>query len=292
MMLKKFRFLLSFLLFATVVQAQDSSLLTLLNDSATKQVIYVTGAFKATQIINTPTIEAPARKSLQFMIMHRFGKLNDGLYELFGLDNADIRFALDYGISDRLAIGIGRSSHEKVYDGSLKYKLLRQREHGMPLSASIYGIIANTTLKYEDKPYLNATYRTMFTTQLLLARKMTSRLSLQLTPAWLHFNLVPTKEDQNDVFAVGIGGRMKVSKRMSINAEYNYLPPDQLVSTDIHNSISAGLDLETGGHVFQLVFTNSVGMIAPYYLAKTEGTWGNGNIYFGFNITRIFNFKK
>jgi opacity protein-like surface antigen len=292
MMLKKIQFLLSFLLCAAFAQAQDSSLLSLLNDSASTQPMYVTGTFKATQIINTPTVEAPARKSLQFMIMHRFGKLNEGAYALFGLDNAEIRFALDYGITDRLAIGIGRSSYEKVYDASLKYKLLRQREHGMPFSASIYGLIANTTLRYDDKTYLNTKYRTMYTTQLLLASKLTPRLSLQLTPAWIHFNLVPTKEDQNDVFAVGIGGRMKVTKRMSINAEYNYLPSGQLVSTKQYNSLSGGLDLETGGHVFQLVFTNSVGMIAPYYLAKTQGSWGNGDIYFGFNITRIFNFKK
>jgi hypothetical protein len=291
-MLKKFQFLLTFLICANMAKAQDSSLLTLLNDSATAQKPYVTGTFKATQIINTPTVEAPARQSLQFMIMHRFGKLNEGAYAFFGLDNAVIRFALDYGITDRLAVGIGRSSHEKVYDASLKYKLLRQREKGTPFSVSVYGLIANTRLRYSDKLFLNTKYRTMYTTQLLLASKINSRLSLQVTPAWIHFNLVPTRKDQNDVFAVGIGGRLKVTKRMSLNAEYDYLPSDQLVSTNTKNSLSAGLDIETGGHVFQLVFANSVGMIAPYYLAKTDGNWGKGDIYFGFNITRIFNFKK
>jgi hypothetical protein len=275
------------------MQAQDSSLLALLNDSATNQpALYTSGTFKATQIVNTPTVEAPARQSLQFMIMHRFGKLNEGGYELFGLDNAVIRFALDYGVTDNLSIGIGRSSHEKVYDASLKYKLLRQKDRGMPVSLSVYGLLANTRLKYTDKPYLNTKYRTMYTTQLLLARKMNPNLSLQLSPAWLHFNLVPAPQDKNDVFALGVGGRMKLTKRMSLNAEYNYLPPDQLVTAKIYNSLSAGLDIETGGHVFQLIFSNSVGMTAPYYIAKTEGDWGNGDIYFGFNITRIFNFKK
>lgn len=273
-------------------QAQDSLLLNLLNDSATNYTLYTTGTFKATQIVNTPTVEAPARKTLQFMIMHRFGKLNEGGYELFGLDNAVIRFALDYGVSDNLSIGIGRSSHEKVYDASLKYKLLRQKEQGMPVSLSFYGLVANTRLKYSDKPYLNTKYRTMYTTQLLLARKISSSLSIQVSPAWIHFNLVPTPQDNNDVFAVGIGGRVKLNKRMSLNADYNYLSPDQLVTNTIYNSLSAGLDIETGGHVFQLIFSNSVGMTAPYYIAKTEGDWGNGDIYFGFNITRIFNFKK
>lgn len=292
-MLKKILIICSFVSFSGVAFAQDSSLLNLLNDSTDGNAASViTGTFKATQIVNTPTIEAPAKQSLQFMIMHRFGKLNEGGYELFGLDNAVIRFALDYGVTEKLSVGIGRSSHEKVYDASVKYKLLRQKESGMPVSVSVYGLLANTRLRYSDKPYLNTKYRTMYTTQLLLARKMNSKLSLQLAPAWIHFNLVPTPQDQNDVFAISVGGRMKLTKRMSVNAEYNLLPSGQLVTTKTYNSLSAGLDLETGGHVFQLIFSNSVGMIAPYYLAKTEGNWGKGDIYFGFNITRIFDFKK
>lgn len=290
---KKSLIILNFLICTGAVHAQDSSLLSLLQDSvATSQASYLTGTFKATQIINTSTVEAPAKRTLQFMIMHRFGKLNEGGYALFGLDNAVIRFALDYGITNRLAVGIGRSSHEKVYDASLKYKLLRQQEHKVPLSVSLYGLVANARLHYSDKPYLNFKYRTLYTTQLLLARKMSPNVSLQLAPAWIHFNLVPTAQDKNDVFALGIGGRMKITKRMSINADYNYLPSGQVASTSIYNSLSAGLDIETGGHVFQLVFSNSEGMIAPYYLTKTDGSWGNGDIYFGFNITRIFNFQK
>jgi opacity protein-like surface antigen len=244
--------------------------------------------FKATQIVNTPTIESPAKHDLQFMIMHRFGRVNEGAYALFGLDNATIRFALDYGLTDRLMVGIGRSSFEKVYDASLKYKIIRQKENGIPVSISAFGMIANTTVKYSNKPYLNAKYRTMYTSQLLIARKFSSNLSLQVTPSWIHFNLVPTPKDKNDVFALGLGGRMKVSKRISINAEYNYLPSKQVVSTNVFNSLSMGVDIETGGHVFQLIFSNSQGMIPPYYLAKTSGDWGKGDIYFGFNITRIF----
>lgn len=291
-MLKKIVTVCGLISLCSAAGAQDSSLLSLLDDAAAVQAVPVTGTFKATQIVNTPTVEAPAKKNLQFMIMHRFGRLNEGGYELFGLDNAVIRFALDYGLTDKLSVGIGRSSHEKVYDASLKYKLLRQKEQGIPVSLSFYALVANTRLKYSDKSYLNTKLRTMYTTQLLLARKFSPNLSLQLAPAWLHFNLVPAPQDKNDVFAIGIGGRMKLTKRMSLNAEYNYLPPDQLVTERIYNSLSAGLDIETGGHVFQLIFSNSVGMTAPYYLAKTTGDWGNGDIYFGFNITRIFNFRK
>lgn len=292
-MLKKTILSFCLLFVFAFVQAQDSTLLALLEDTASgHEHSVVSSTFKATQIVNTPTIESPAKKALQFMIMHRFGRINEGAYALFGLDNATIRFALDYGITDRLAIGIGRSSFEKVYDASLKYKVLQQRENGLPFSVSAFGMIANTTQKYSDRPYLNARYRTMYTSQLLIARKFSPNLSLQVTPSWIHFNLVPTPKDKNDVFALGIGGRMKVSRRISINAEYNYLPPNQMVSSEVFNSLSMGVDIETGGHVFQLVFSNSQGMIPPYYVAKTTGDWRKGDIYFGFNITRIFDLKS
>lgn len=279
----------------TVVSAQDSSLLAMLNDSLSSNAKpeVVTGTFKATQIVNTPTVESPAKRTLQFLIMHRFGELSDGAYELFGLDNAEIRFGLDYGISDRFSLGIGRSSLDKTYDANLKYKLVRQTTGRSPVSVSLYELLAHTTFpKTSDKPYMTARYRTSYTSQLLIARKFNRSLSLQLSPSFIHYNMVATAKDKNDVFALGIGGRMKVTNRMSLNAEYNYLPSNQVISSRVYNSLSLGLDIETGGHVFQLVFTNSRGMIAPYYLAKTAGTWNDGNIYFGFNISRAFNFNK
>lgn len=279
---------------ATGLFAQDSSLLKLLNDSMDVQSGHfpVTGTFKATQLINLPTTESPARKNLQFLIMHRFGKLNDGAYALFGLDNAEIRFGLDYGITDRLSVGAGRSSFDKTFDGSLKYKVLQQSGSGMPVSLSAYGLVTHFTQRYSDKPYLNARYRTSYTAQLLLARKFNSNLSLLLAPAFTHINLVPMPQDKNDIFTLSAGGRYKITRRMAISAEYNYLFNNQVVSTNVSRSLSFGWDIETGGHVFQLVFSNSRGMIGPYYLTKTSGTWGNGDIYFGFNISRNFNWNK
>ncbi len=282
------------LIMAMPALAQDSTLLQQLEDSMQEQwqQDLSAGTFKATQIINTPTVESPGKNGLQFLIMHRFGRLNEGAYALFGLDNANIRFGLDYGLTDRVSIGVGRSSLDKTYDASIKWKALQQTEGKMPVTASLYGLLAYTTLRYPDKPYITSKYRTSYVSQLLLARKFNSRLSLQLSPTWLHFNLVPTPQDKNDLFALGVGGRMKITKRISINGEYNYLPTDQVRSTEIHHSVSFGFDIETGGHVFQLVFTNSGGMTAPYYLAKTPGLWGDGDIFFGFNISRAFSFKK
>lgn len=275
--------------------AQDSSLLHMLNDSmaANKTRTYVSGTFKATHIINTQTIESPAQDNLNFVIQHRFGQLNSGSYNFFGLDNATLRLGLDYGITDRLAVGIGRSSYLKTFDGYLKYKLLRQTESGgMPVSVSLLGSVQDYTQDMPEETYLNTKYRTGYATELLIARKFSSRLSLQVTPTWLHYNLVPTVKDKNDVIAVGLGGRVKITNRMSIDGEYDIVPSNQVVSTSVHNSFSLGWDIETGGHVFQLVFSNSQSMLETQYLTQTTGTWGKGDIYFGFNISRNFNLKK
>lgn len=292
-MVKKFFGAVLFIASCTCSFAQDSSLLKMIDDSlmaGNRDVVKST--FKATHIVNTPTIESPGRKGLEFLIMHRFGRVNEGAYALFGLDNASIRFGLDYGIDDRFSIGIGRSSLDKTYDASFKWKLLQQTKNKMPVSMSLYGLATNTTLRYPDKPYIKGKYRMAYQSSLLIARKFSSNLSLQFTPSWIHFNLVPTVLDKNDLIALGLGGRMKLSKRVSINAEYNYLPSEAVVSTNVHNSLSFGIDIETGGHVFQLIFSNSEGMIGPAYLAKTTGEWGDGDIFFGFNISRAFNMKK
>lgn len=287
------QFFLIFTLSIRVI-AQDSSWAKVLDDSLllTGEASVVRGTFKATQIINTPTVEAPGKNGLQFLIMHRFGRINEGGYALFGLDNAVIRFGLDYGINDRFSIGVGRSSLEKTYDASFKWKIFRQTENKMPVTVSLYELVTRTTLKYSDKPYFTGKYRNAYESALLIARKFSPKFSLQLTPIWLHYNLVASSQDRNDVVALGLGGRMKLSKRISLNAEYNLLPSDPVVSTDIFHSLSFGLDVETGGHVFQLIFSNSEGMIGPYYLGKTTGNWGDGDIFFGFNISRAFHLKK
>lgn len=289
-------FFIFFCLFAaTELRAQDNSLLNMLNDSmsAHKGKSYVTGTFKAEYIINTQTVESPANGNLNFVIQHRFGQLNSGSYNFFGLDNATLRLGLDYGITDDLDVGIGRSSYLKTFDGYLKYKLLKQTEGPqMPLSVSVLGTVTDYTQDEPTETYLDMRLRTAYSVQLLLARKFSRWLSLQLSPTWLHYNLVPTVEDKNDVFALGLGGRVKITKRMSIDAEYDIVPTRQVVSTSVHNSLSLGWDIETGGHVFQLVFSNSQSMLPTQYLAQTTGTWGKGDIYFGFNISRNFNLKK
>ncbi len=291
--------ILCLLIFVTGIKyanAQDSTLLNMLNDSlySNAKRTYVTGTFKATHIVNMQTIEQPAKGALSFVIQHRFGQLNSGSYNFFGLDNATLRLGFDYGITDRLAAGVGRSSYLKTFDGYLKYKLLRQTDGSgkIPVSVSVLGTICNYTQKIPDKPYLNANYRTAYTGQLLIAKKINRRLSLQIVPTYLHYNLVPTVYDKSNLFVIGSGLRVKVTKRSSINIEYNYLPDNQVVSTKAKNSFSLGYDIETGGHVFQLVLSNSQSMVESQYLTQTAGSWSKGDIYFGFNISRDFKISK
>ena len=293
--MNKFIFILMAVVSFQRLRAQDSTLLHMLNDSmeANTGKGYVSGTFKATHIINMQTVESTAAGALSFVIQHRFGKLNSGSYNFFGLDNATLRLGLDYGITDRLNVGIGRSSYLKTFDGFVKYKLLQQTVGlQMPVSVSVLGTITNYTQRITGKEYLTANLRTAYSGQLLIARKFSRILSLEIIPTYLHYNLVPTVADKNDVFALGMGGLVKITRRMSINAEYDYLPSKQVVSTTVHNSFSLGWDIETGGHVFQLVFSNSQSMLETQYLTQTDGTWGKGDIYFGFNISRNFNLKK
>lgn len=255
---------------------------------------YTTATFKTTRLINGHTVENVGKGVLDFKISHRFGKLNNGSYDLFGLDNATMRMGFDYGITNYLMIGIGRSTFEKTYDAFFKIKLLRQSKgkRNMPITLSYVPTIALKTLKFEDPDRENYyTSRLYFTHQLIIGRKFSEGTSIQLMPTYVHRNLVKYAAESNELFAVGIGGRQKITKRISLNAEYYYQVPGYKL-TGTTNSLSLGFDIETGGHVFQLHFTNSRGMNERTFISETTGEWGKGDIYFGFNISRVFTIGK
>lgn len=285
---------LVFLLFfagLTGLRAQDD-LLSLLDEEET--VEYVTASFKTNRVINLHSLENTAGGVLDFKISHRFGMLNQGAYDLFGLDNATIRLGFDYGVTDRLTIGIGRSSFEKTYDGFLKYKFLRQStgKRNMPLSAAFFASTAIQTLRWANPDRENYfSSRLFYTYQLILGSKLNESVSLQLSPTVVHRNLVRTTQESNDVLALGIGGRVKLTKRVSLNAEYIYVAPDQL-APGFRNALSLGFDIETGGHVFQLHFTNATSMIEKGFVTQTTGDWTDGGIHFGFNVSRVFSIVK
>lgn len=270
--------------------AQD--LLSLIEEEPTTD--YATASFKTNRVINLHSLENTAEGVLDFKISHRFNTIDEGFYDLFGLDGATIRLGLDYGISDRLQIGMGRSTYEKSYDGYLKYKLLRQSSGArkVPLTVAFLATASAQTLRDADPerptPFWN---RFGYAFQMILGRKFSESFSLQLSPTLLHRNMVATRQEKNDVLALGLGARQKITKRLAINLEYIYVFPDQLAD-DFRNSLSIGFDIETGGHVFQLHFTNSRPMIENGFIGGTTGSWEDGTIHFGFNISRVFTLKK
>lgn len=271
-----------------------NSLLAMLDTMAkptTKEL--VTATFKSSRIVNGQSTELVKPKHLEFRISHRFGSIRGGLYEFFGLDNAVTRLALEYGINDRMMIGLGRSSYLKTVDGFYKVKLLRQKEHGMPITAAFFTSATISTLK-NNTPNYRFDSRLNYTFQLLLASKISESISLQLSPTLVHRNLVPSKTYPNDLFAIGIGGRAKISRRVSINIEYYYrvLSKEYRAIDPYHNSLSVGFDIDTGGHIFSLHFTNSRPQQEPGFIGETSQDWLKGDFSFGFNITRQFYLGK
>jgi hypothetical protein len=285
----KHLYLLAALLSAHLAKAQEQpSLLDLLGEET--RVDYATASFKTTRIINAQSIENVASGVLDLKISHRFGTLNSGAYDLFGLDNAFIRLGLDYGITDNLMVGLGRSTFQKAIDGFVKYRLLRQQTGSriVPVTVTWHSAIAANMLRWSDPERDNRfAQRLAYTHQLLIGSKLSNSTSLMLLPTLVHRNLVATRGESNDVWALGIGGRQKVTRRIALTAEYFHVLPNQL-TTGRYNPLSLGIDVETGGHVFQLHFTNSTGVNDPAYLTETTGQWGKGDIHFGFNVSRVF----
>ena len=278
--------------FSMGLNAQDD-LLAELNQTQDTAVVEVESTFKSSRIINGHSVEMRDGGVLEFLISHRFGRINDGIQEFFGLDDSNIRLGLELGITPNLNIGIGRSSFEKQYDGFIKYRILKQKSgaRSFPITAVVFSSIAINTLEDLPDRDLDFTNRTNYTYQVLLARKFSSNFSMQITPTLVHKNLVPGPEDDNDLWALGFGGRQKVSNRVSINAEYFWVF-NQHDNEDLSNALALGVDIETGGHVFQLHITNSRAMIEKGFITETDGDFFGGDLHFGFNISRVFNVGK
>jgi hypothetical protein len=293
--MRLFYIIILFLLFPYALFAQND-LMDLLDENTPPEINYATATFKSTRVMNGHSIEKMPPGQLDVRISHRFGTLNSGSYELFGLDQSSVHFGLEYGIFNWLMIGVGRGTYEKTYDGFAKFTILRQSSGAriMPVSVSILSSAAATSVKWADTSRTNyLSSRFSFVHQLLIARKINQSFSVQLSPVFVHRNLVATELDPNDLFAIGAGGRMKITKRISFNAEYYYLLNSKsYMSQDVFNPLSLGFDIETGGHVFQLIFTNSLAMTEKGFIGETTGSWLKGDIHFGFNISRVFTLKK
>jgi hypothetical protein len=288
------RYILLFFLASLQLTAQDTAedLLSGFADNNARD--YATNAFKSPRVINGNSIEMLPFGVLDFRILHRFGELSGGGYELFGLDQASMRMGLDYGISKNLMVGIGRSTFKKEVDGFVKYRLLWQSTGKTNIPVSVIwasGMTINGLKTPEAQVETTFDRRLSYYHQLIIGRKFSDRFSLQVAPMVVHRNLAPSIVDPNDVFAVGIGGRWKFTKRVALTWDGYYTI--NAFANDIKRiPLSLGVDIETGGHVFQLHLSNSTGMNERAFLLDENGNWAAGNIRLGFNISRWFQIQN
>ncbi len=276
----------------TKLFAQDDLLAMVGEDKPTKELVKY--AFKSPRVINAHSMEFLNPGTLDFRILHRFGQLDQGYKNFFGLDQASMRMGFDYGIAKSLMVGLGRSTFKKEVDGYLKFAPIRQAtgHHSFPFSVvAVAGMTINTT------PFADTSIQNYFTSrlayyfQLIIGRKFSESFTLQFSPTMVHNNIVPLSTQPNDIYALGIGGRLKLSKRLALTWDYSYLF-NGIEQNINYNPLSVGIDIETGGHVFQLHFSNTTGMNERAFITETTNTWGKGEIRFGFNLSRVFQIKK
>jgi len=304
----KYTLIISVALFSTQITFAQDDLLSIVEKKQPKQKEYVNNAFKSSRVINGHSMEFIGKGVLDTRILHRFGLINTGAKNLFGLDQANMRIGFDYGISKDLTIGVGRSNVGKELDGFIKYRLVQQSKGGKKSSPVSVVLISGMT--YSGLPFAEPgnpgnffSNKMGFYNQVIIGRKFSERISFQLTPTHVHLNLVPRNIDANDIFAIGTGARLKLSKRIAFVVDYHYILKD--LSRDIVtfsegeteaktqvdkyvNPLAIGFDIETGGHVFQLHFSNSTGMNEKSFITNTTNKWGKGEIRFGFNLSRVF----
>ena len=279
--------------------AQADSLMDMLNagDKASQKQ-YATATFKSTRVIDGSSVENLGAGVLDFRISHRFGRISDGVQNFYGLDNATTMINVDYGINRWLMVGLAHSAFNKEDQGFVKAKILRQEKTSMPVTLSYYGSVAVETMPAPSLPAGDTWHnsnRLAFTNQLFVARKFNERISLQLMPTIVHYNLVDSTKFSNNTIAMGVAGRVKLTKRFAITGEYYY----RLNNTDMlvagqktYNALSLGVDIETGGHVFQFMITNAQGMTERTFIGQTTDQWGKGQLHIGFNISRVFTVVK
>jgi len=242
-------------------------------------------SFKALQVVTAQSTKMPTKKEFYLDISHRFGDVSDGFKNFFGLDNATTKLGVIYGLRDWLALSASRHTYQKTYEFGAKYRLIKQEKES-PVDIVGYNVLdINSELKKNDFPKLEFADRFAYLSQLLISRRFTENLTLQLMPSYIHKNLIEPTIDSKNLFSTGLGGRYKISKRVSINAEYFYNFEDK---NFYKNPLSVGMDIDTGGHVFQLVFSNSQANTETGYISNATGNWGKGHFFFGFNLYRVF----
>ncbi len=290
MTLKNTIALLFVVFMAGQLQAQDDLLNQLDSIKPTEKQVEM-AAFKGLQVCSMQSTKLPIKGEWYFLVSHRFGDLKEGINNFFGLDNALTRIGGIYGVANWLSVGASRHTFNKTFELSTKYMLVSQKTDGFPISIVGYNSMDINSSKFdkEEFPNFSNTNRLAYTSQLLISRKFNESVSFEINPIWVHKNLYDAQPgtEKKDQMLIAGGGRCKLSKRISFNLEYAYRisePEKEMY----HNPLTAGFDIETGGHVFQLVFSNSQAMNDVAYFTNGTGKWNGGSLYFGFNLYRVF----
>jgi hypothetical protein len=283
--MKSYISIIALLFISVYASAQDDLLNELEQDSKTQK--FEQPAFKAMKIGNLQSTKIAAKGDLYLYVSHRFGSLEDGLSTFFGFDNANTKIQLVYGLFDGVQVGVSRESVRKTYAMSAKAKIKSQSDD-FPVNLAVYGTAnINSELRKERFPFLKFGDRLSYASQLLISRRITNSLSLELAPTFVRQNLVLEPFQDHNQIALGAGGRLKLSKRMSLNLDYVY-NFNRHEDSIYKNPITVGVDIETGGHIFQLLFSNAQSTNEPGFISNAEGDWTKGDVFFGFNIVRVF----
>lgn len=283
-MIKKITFL--FCVFPFFMVAQDDLLkeIDTLSDANESEV----AAFKSLKIVNLESTKLAAKGDMYFVVAHRFGYFDKGFEDFFGLDEANTRLQFVYGLTNGVTIHASRSGFQKTYEFATKYRIFGQKKQGFPFEIVGFNSLAiNTELEKTTLPKLEFSDRLAYVNQILISKKFNDNLSLEIAPTHFHQNYVTNNAQDNSQFALGFGGRYKFTKRWSFNMDYA-AHLNRASNSVFKNPLSIGFDLETGGHVFQMHFTNSQAMHESGYLGNTTGSWTDGKIAFGFNLIRVF----
>lgn len=279
-------------------------ILATVTDVQAQEKIY--NSFKTTRVINSHAVDMLKKKELDFRITHRFGDIAGqagGIHQLFGIDEAaDIRIAFEYGITDNLNIGIGRckgvSPYRGLFDGYVKYRILQQTaDNTTPLSLTVVSTINYSSGLAGNNPtipnmYTSDVQRLSYVSQLLIAYKHGERFTVQLMPSYVHRNLVAF-DDTNGLLAVGVATHIKITKLIAVLAEYYYIPKNNertYLNEKFHAPLALGIEFDTGGHIFHINVTNSMGITETQYIPYTLSDLAQGQYRLGFTISRIFKF--
>ena len=240
-------------------------------------------AFSATKNIGISTIINPSGGDLHYSILHTFGLVDGGIDRFYGLDDgANTRLGLIYGVTDRFSIGVGRMTFRKVVDISAKVNLMQQtKDAGRPVSIALKGATGISTVSGQG---LDFNERLSYFTSVMFARKFNT-VGIQLTPMYSYFNRV-LGEDEQHLFGLGVLLQVDLNERLNLSWEYLPVLGNRNPGTD--DAMALSLNIDTGGHVFQIFFASSQWHNEHYIMANNSDRFWEGDFRFGFNIHRVF----